>query len=41
MAMSAVLMSEMFHDVVVMVLEARVRTGVSVSNFTPGAVTFT
>ena len=38
---NAVLVSEMFHEVVVMLLELRVWTGVEVSNFTPGAVTFT
>ncbi len=40
-AMSAVLVSEMFHDVVVTVLEDRVLVGVAVSSLTPGAVTFT
>ena len=39
--MSAVLVKEMFHEVVVMVLDSRNWTGVSVSNLTPGAVTLT
>ena len=41
MEIKAVFVREMFHDVVVMLLESRVRTRASASNFTPGAVTLT
>ena len=37
----AVLVKEIFHDVVVVSLESRVMAWVVVSSFTPGAVTFT